>query len=195
MNVFAMVGKLNGEAPMDIALDGNGMLDHLDISCTGLPPNPLCNILADRTFSFPIRTSFEGNLYGIGMTLAAGWKGWFVAVPFNWTYADMQGSQTDGASFTVTPRFGKTLNLGRNGNLSLFAGGNYLNSDLTIDGLFETPDGLLQFDYIIDQENEDKWNALLGFNWDINKRLSWSAEYNGFIGSRDAIISSINWKF
>jgi len=195
MNVFAMVGKLNGDAPMDVVLDGNGMLDHLDISCTGFPPNPLCDILGDKTFSFPIRTSFEGNLYGIGTTLAAGWKGWFVAVPFNWTYADMQGSQTDGASFTITPRVGKVLNLGRKGNLSLFAGGNYLDSDLTIDGLFETPDGLLQFDYIIDQENKDKWNVLLGFNWDINRRLSWSAEYNSFIGSRDAIISSINWRF
>ena len=195
MNVFAMVGKLNGHAPMDVVLDGNGMLDHLGISCTGFPPNPLCDLLGDKTFSFPIDTDFEGNLYGIGMTLAAGWNGWFVAVPVNYTYADMQGSQTDGASFTATPRFGKTLNLGRNGNLSLFAGGNYLDSDLTIDGLFETPDGLLQFDYIIDQQNKDKWNALLGFNWDINKRLSWSAEYNGFIGSRDAIITSISWKF
>ena len=197
MNVFAMVGKLNGEAPMDVVLDGNGILDHLDISCTGPPPNPLCDVMTDRTFSFPIRTSFEGNLYGIGMTLATGWKGWFVAVPLNYTYADMQGSQTDGASFTATPRFGKTLNLGRNGNLSLFVGGNYLDSDLTIDGLFEIdlPEGTLSFDYIIDQENKDKWNALLGFNWDINKRLSWSAEYNGFIGSRDAIITSINWRF
>ena len=113
----------------------------------------------------------------------------------NLTYADMQGSQTDGFSYTITPRFGKVLNLGRNGNLSLFAGGNYLNSDLTIDGYAETPDGLLRFDYIIDQENKDKWNVLLGLNWDINRRLSWSVEYDGFIGSRDAIISSISWKF
>ena len=50
------------------------------------------------------------------------------------------------------------------------------------------------FDYIIDQEDKDKWNALLGLNWDINKRLSWSAEYNGFTGSRDASISSLSWK-
>ena len=78
----------------------------------------------------------------------------------------MQGSSTDGLNFTVTPRAGKVLNLGRKGNLALFAGGNYLNSDLTIDGLYEfdLPDGTLSFDYIIDQENKDKWNLLLGFN-------------------------------
>ena len=197
MNVYAMVGKLDGDASMDIYLDGNGMLDHLDISCTGIPPNPLCPLLGDKTFLLPIKTSFEGTTYGAGATFAAGWNGWFVAVPLNVTYADMKGSSTDGLNYTATPRGGKVFNLGRNGNLAFFAGGNYLNSDLTIDGLyeFETPDGLLSFDYIIDQENKDKWNLVLGFNWDINKRLSWSAEYNGFIGSRDAFITSIGWRF
>jgi outer membrane protein assembly factor BamA len=180
---------------MDILLDGNGMLEHIDVSCTGPPFNPLCPLLQDKNFVLPIKTGFDGTTYGIGATLAAGWNGWFVAIPFNATYADMQDSDTDGFSYTATPRFGKTFNLGRNGNLSLFAGGNYLNSDLTIDGTAETPDGLLRFDYIIDQENKDKWNAVLGFNWDINRRLSWSVEYNGFTGSRDAWISSIGWKF
>ena len=197
LNVYAMLGKLDGDAAMDIYLDGNGMLDHLDISCTGLPPNPLCPLLGDKTFLLPIKTNFEGTTYGVGATLAGGWKGWFVAVPLNVTYADMQGSSTDGLNYTITPRAGKVFNLGRKGNLALFAGGNYLNSDLTIDGLYEfdTPEGTLSFDYIIDQENKDRWNLLLGFNWDINKRFSWSAEYNGFIGSRDAIITSINWRF
>lgn len=196
MNVYVMLGKLDGHADIDIDLDGNGMLEQLDITCEGLPPSPLCPLLEDKTFTLPlIRANFDGTTYGIGATFAAGWKGWFVALPFNFTYADMTGSETDGINYTVTPRFGKTFNLGRNGNLSLFVGGNYLNSDLSIDGTAETPDGLLSFDYIIDQKNKDKWNALLGFNWDINRRLSWSAEYDGFIGSRDAFITSINWRF
>ena len=113
----------------------------------------------------------------------------------NWTYADMDDSQTDGVNFTATPRFGRVFNLGRNGNLALFVGGNYLDSDLTVHGFESTPDGLLEFEYIIDQQNKDKWNALLGFNWDINKRLSWSAEYDGFTGSRDAFITSFSWKY
>ena len=196
MNVYVMLGKVDGHAELDIDLDGNGMLEHLDITCQGLPPSPLCPLLEDKTFTLPlIKADFDGTTYGVGATFAAGWKGWFVALPFNFTYADITSSKTDGINFTVTPRFGKTLNLGRNGNLSLFVGGNYLDSDLTIDGIAESPDGLLSFDYIIDQKNKDKWNALLGFNWDINKRLSWSAEYDGFIGSRDAFITSFSWKF
>lgn len=192
MNVYVMLGKVDGEAPMDIFIDGNGWLDELGISCGGPGlPNPLCLLLEDEIINLSVNAQFEGNTYGIGTTLAGGWNNWFVTVPFNWTYADIQGSQTEGVNFTATPRFGYMFNLGKNGNLAVFAGGNYLDSDLTVDGLEATPDGTLEFDYIIDQENKDKWNALLGFNWDINRRLSWSAEYDGFTGSRDAFITSL----
>lgn len=47
----------------------------------------------------------------------------------------------------------------------------------------------------IDRQNNDNQNALLGFNWDINKRLLWSAEYNGFTEFHDAFISSLIWKY
>ena len=79
--------------------------------------------------------------------------------------------------------------------LPIVGGDNYLDVKLTVDGFEATPGGMLEFDYIIDQENKDKWNALIGFNWDINKRFSWSAEYNGFVGSRDAFISSLVWQY
>lgn len=197
MNVYAIFGKIDGQAPMDVILNGNDILDELDITCGGIPPNPnpLCLLLPDQLFTLPIEANFEGNNYGIGFTLAGGWDGWFVTLPFNWTYADMKGSNTDGASFTAAPRFGRVANLGRKGNLAVFFGGNYLDVDLTVDGTAVSPGGLLEFDFIIDQENTDKWNLLLGFNWDINKRLSWSAEYDGFIGSRDAFISSLVWRW
>ena len=195
LNVFGMLGKVDGEAPLDVLIDGNGMLDQLEIDCSGPIPNPLCVILDDQTFLLPINAQFRGTTYGIGMTLAGGWNGWFVTLPMNVTYADMDGKDTDGIVTTVTPRFGKVFNLGRKGSLAVFVGGNYLESDLTVSGTVTTPDGLLVIDYTIDQSNKDNWNALLGFNWDINKRLSWSAEYDGFVGSRDAVITSISWKY
>lgn len=195
MNVFAMVGRVEGKAPVDVLVDGNGFLDELGIDCSSFPPNPLCPVLEDQLITLPVTANFQGTTYGFGTTLAGGWNGWFVTLPINWTYADMDRSQTDGASFTATPRVGRVINMGRNGNLALFVGGNYLETDLTVDGTAQTPGGEIVFDYIIDQENKDKWNALLGFNWDINKRLSWSAEYNGFTGSRDAFISSLSWKY
>jgi len=53
MNVFVMLGKVDGSAPLDIVLDGNGMLDHLDITCGGLLPSPLCELLEDKDFALP----------------------------------------------------------------------------------------------------------------------------------------------
>jgi hypothetical protein len=195
MNIFGLVGKLEGKAPMDVILDGNGMLDQLGTDCSGIVSPPLCGLLEDKTFTLPIEAPFSGKTYGVGTVLAGGWNNWFVALPISVTYADMDTTETDGTALTVTPRFGRVLNLGRKGNLALYAGGNYLEADFTVTGQVSTPDGLLTIDYTIDQSNKDRWNALLGFNWDINRHLSWSAEYNGFTGSREALISSISWRF
>lgn len=203
MNVFALLGKVDGKAPLDVILDGNGMLDQLGVTCpppAGPPPPPptqtaLCNLLQDQNFTLPIEANFNGTTYGIGTVLAGGWNGWFVTIPLNFTYADMDGTNTEGVSITVTPRFGRLVGLRRWGNLAPYIGANYLKTDLTVSGTVISPQGLLEIDYTIDQENKDNWNVLLGANWDINKRWSWSVEYDGFVGSRDAFITSVSFRY
>ena len=193
MNVFAMVGKLEGEAPMDVVLDGNGMLDHLGVTCPG--PNPACAALRDKTFTIPIEAPFSGTTYGLGTVLAGGWNNWFVAVPMNITYADMDTTDTEGLAKTVTPRAGRVFNLENAGNLSLYGGGNYLDAELTVRGQVGVPGTNFTIDYTIEQANKDKWNLLLGGNWDINKHWSLMGEYNGFIGSREMVILSLTSRF
>lgn len=195
MNIYAMIGRTEGDAPLDVLLDGNGMLDYLETDCSGLVKPPLCRLLEDKTITLPIKATFEGNTYSIGTILAGGWSSYFVVIPVNWTYVDMDTTHADGRVITVTPRVGKLFSLGDHGNLSVFVGGNYLDSDLTITGRLELPDDKLTLDYIIDQENADKWNAVIGANWDINRQWSVSAEYNGFYGSREAYIASVTWRF
>jgi hypothetical protein len=196
MNVFALFGRVEGEAPLNVYIDGNGMLDQLGITCGGPgPPNPLCGVLENETFVLDIEAKFRGNTYGAGTVLAGGWNNWFVTVPISYTYADMEGKETEGATTSITPRFGRVLNLGDKGNLALYTGGSYLRTKLTVQGTEVTPDGLLVIDYTIEQKNKDRWTVVLGGNWDINKRWSVSAEYNGFVGSRDAFITSIVRRF
>ena len=195
MNVFVNIGRVDGGAPMDVILDGNGMLEQLGVDCESLPPSPLCPALEDRTFVLPITAPFSGTSYSLGATLAGGWNGWFVAIPFAKTDYQPSNNSTDGDIFTASPRAGRIINLGRNGNLALFGGASYIDSNITAAGNVSTPDGLLSIDYTIEQENKDKWNAVVGFNWDINRNFSWSAEYNGWTGSRDAFISTIGWRF
>jgi len=193
MNVFAMLGRVDGKAPLDVILDGNGMLDQLGFSCSGPAPNPLCAKLKDQTITLPIEAPYSGNTYGVGTVLAGGWNNWFVAIPMSFTYADMDTTNTEGISITITPRAGRILNLNKWGNLSLFGGGNYFDTELTITGSIGIEG--LTIDYTVEQKNEDKWNLLIGGHWDINERWSWSAEYNGFIGSRDAFITSFGFRF
>ena len=162
----------------------------------------LVGILATSYAAVPIwNDNFDGyptgtNLHGVG-----GWKGWFVTIPATVTYANPKGRVADGSSLTVTPRFGRLFDLGNLGSMAVFLGGNYLDSDITIDGSFtfagdEVPalEGLA-LDYRIGEKNTDHWNVVTGFNWDISKRLSWTAEYDGFTGSREALISSLNLRF
>jgi len=195
MNVYATLGKIDGQAPLDVLLDGNDMLDHLGINCSGPFPNPLCAALQDQIITLPIEVDFSGISYGVGTVLAGGYNNWFIAVPINFTYADMEDTDTEGIAITVTPRIGRNFNLNKWGNLSLYGGGNYLDTELTVTGQVSTPDGSLVIDYTMEQKNKDNWNLVTGANWDINKRWSVAAEYNGYIGSREAIIISVGTRF
>ena len=198
LNVFATVGKVEGDADIEILIDGDGMLEHMEITCGGILQNPLCGRLQGQTFLLPIPTDFKGTTWGVGATLAGGWNNWFVAIPFNYSTIDLEDATADGGPiFTVAPRFGHIFNIGRFGNLAFFAGGNYLDAELELSGTYRIPveDQELTFDYTVQQQNKDQWNLLTGMNWDVSKRLSWSLEYDGFIGSREAFITSVTWRF
>ncbi len=198
MNVYATYGPFEADAAIDILIDGDGMLEHLGLSCTGIARPRLCDRLQDQTFLLPIHTTPSGTSWSVGGVLAGGWHGWFVTVPFNLSRIDLDRTLADGGPIiTVTPRFGRTFALGDLGNFALFAGGNYLKSELEISGTYRVPveDEELTFDYNVQQQNKDPWNLLVGFNWDVNKQFSWSMEYDGFIGTREAIIASVTWRF
>jgi len=198
LNVYAIYGPLEADADIEFLIDGNGMLEHLGISCEGLVRPRLCDRLQDQNFLLPIHTTPSGTSWGLGGVLAGGWSGWFVTIPFNYSRVDLGPTIAEGSPIvTVTPRFGRNFVLGDLGNLALFAGGNYLKSELQISGTYRIPveDEELTFDYTVQQKNTDAWNLVFGFNWDINKQFSWSMEYDGFIGTREAFIASVTWRF
>jgi hypothetical protein len=198
LNVYATYGPLKGDAAIDILLDGDLMLEHMGVDCSGPVRPRLCDRLEGQTFLLPIHTVPSGTSWGVGGVLAGGWKGWFVTIPFNYSRVDLGETIAEGSPIvTVTPRFGRNFVLGEMGNVALFAGGNYLKSELDISGTYRIPveDEELTFDYALKQKNKDAWNIVFGFNWDLNKQFSWNMEYDGFIGSRDAFIASVTWRF
>ena len=202
LNVFGLIGTVRGDAQVDVVLDGNDMLDNLGVDCSRPRPNPRCRLLEDRLIELPtIDAEIRGMTYGVGGTLAGGWRNWFVAIPISFSWLDIDAinpgadKDTDGFAFTITPRGGRVFNLGNAGNLGVFTGANYLNSQFKITGREVAPELDLVIDYTLDQENVDKWNIVLGANWDITKHWALSVEYNGFIGSREAFISSLSYRF
>jgi hypothetical protein len=195
MNVFVMAGAVKGDFQMDVGIDGNTILNEIGQTCGGPIQGPLCRLLQDRIFTLPIKTDVDAFTYGVGTTLAAGWNNWFVSLPMTANWTEPAGSVADGVAYTITPRGGRIVNLGRFGNIAAFGGGNWLQSKYTITGTFNVPDSDLDIDYNIDQESRDNWTLLLGFNWDFSRRMGWSFEYNGFIGSRRSLISSFVYRF
>ncbi len=198
MNVYATYGPFKADANIEFVIDGDGMLEHMGIDCTGIIRPRLCDRLQGQSFLLPIHTTPSGSAWGLGGVLAGGWKGWFVTIPFNYSRIDLDDTLAEGDPIvTITPRVGRNFALGDLGNFAIFAGGNYLKSELEISGTYRIPveDQELTFDYTVQQKNKDAWNVVFGFNWDLNKQFSWNMEYDGFIGTREAFIASVTWRF
>ncbi len=196
LNVFAFVGDLKGDVTLDVFLEGNGLLEQKGIDCSRPGNLIICRALQDQIIELPIESAFTGTNYGAGFNLAGGWKDFFFTLPVSFTWVDMDTTDVEGgAIIAASPRAGYLFKMGNFGNLGLFAGASYLNSDLTAHGSLAIPETDVTIDYTVDQSNTDQWNGIIGANWDITRRWSVLLEYNGFFGSRDSIFAAVGWRF
>ena len=158
--------------------------------------------ICQRTLAGVVKPNFKGETFTAGFTLATGWEKMFVAIPasYSWTNLD-DGKEAE--ALTVSPRIGVTSSVGSWGEISTYMGATYLDSSNTVTGVFtfDTSDSgvpelgdTATIDFEIDQSNADKWNYLIGFNWNISKTWSAMAEA-GFGGSRSNFIASFNYRF
>lgn len=196
LNLFAFVGDVKGDAPMNVLLEGNGMLDQIGIDCRRPGNVVICRLLQDQIIDLPIDADFSGTNYGVGFNLAGGWKGFFFTLPVSFSWIDMDTTDVEGGSvISASPRVGRLVPLGSAGNLGIYVGASYLDSNLTAHGSLAIPDTDVTIDYTVDQSNKDRWTGIVGANWDINSRWSLHVEYNGFFGSRESFFASVGWRF
>ncbi|RLA72358.1 MAG: hypothetical protein DRG78_23940 [Epsilonproteobacteria bacterium] len=207
MNIYAVAGAILGEAKMDITINGDELIDEANIDCSGLSGKAKCEALRKNpTFSLggdagsqsafnTDSVSYSGYNIGFGTVLAGGYKEWFGALPITYVYSNIDIIDSTVETLTLAPRIGKTINLKNGGTFSPFVGATYLDVDMTLAGSFDVgTDGIESIEYSIRQQNADKWNALVGFNWDITKHWSWNAEV-GFWGSREDIITGMTYRY
>ncbi len=195
MNVFASVGYIDGKGPISLRIDGDTLLEDLGINCGGIIPHPLCKILGGKEVTFPVTASFQGVAYTGGTLIAGGWNGWFFTLPVTFTYTDLKDTRTDGYTMGFSPRGGRVISLQKLGNLAVFFGAQYIKAEMDLDGSYTFPGTDVSVEYLVSQSNKDRWTLTLGYNWEINRRWSWSFEYSGFIGSRKTFVTTTSFRF
>jgi hypothetical protein len=146
--------------------------------------------------------------YGGGLTVAGGWKAWFLTLDANWTTGPIVSKDNGQVgdkpiqTFTMAPRFGTLLSSGRLGTGSIWVGGMYLLAtseirdkvDLSQNPLLSNLIGQDSLSYSVRVKPKDNWNVLIGGNWQINKRWSLTAEIGGIL-DRFHAIGAVMWRF
>lgn len=205
MNIYAVVGAINGDANLDFTIDGNGIIEQSGIDCSKIINRPICQKLENNHLTISLgngtgdingeSTKYSGYNVGIGTILAAGYKDWFIAMPITYVYSNIDVLDSTVETLNFSPRIGKTIDLADTGTLSLFVGAGYLDVDMELTGAIDVGMGDLDsIEYKIHQENSDKWNALAGVNWEPTKHWSFNLEA-GFWGSRENIIMGLTYRY
>ena len=146
--------------------------------------------------------------YGAGATLAAGYESFFATVDANWTTGPLFSS--DGGqisdepiqSITATPRIGMLFSSGQGGVGAVWVGAMYILAtseireviDLRQRPVLAALAGSDSLNISARVSPRDKWNYLLGGNWQPDKRWSLTAEVGG-LADRVQFIGSVMWRF
>ncbi|MGB0936866.1 MAG: hypothetical protein ACPGTQ_05385 [Colwellia sp.] len=197
LNLYATYGKMNGSAATPISIEGKDLIEFLGGSCGGVLSPKAC----DKTLTSIAVPEYHGSNVSLGFTLAMGWDRFFVALPVTYVVTDLNILEDNVKAFQVSPRIGLSSDAGDLGTMSTFFGFSYLHAELDVAGKlsFDTsdlPGGIptTELDFIINQENTDKINYLIGFNWDVSKTWSFHSEA-GFGGTRESFIASATYRF
>ena len=193
MNVFTTVGVFDGDATIPLTIQGEDLFPTL----CGITPNaPQCV----RTYSATARPSYEGTNIALGMNLAMGWEQFFVTIPIAYAWTEVDIIDTTVTALNITPRIGMTGDMGDRGTVAVFVGATYLSAEVDLEGsiVFDTPGGpdgdTTELTFRINQRNKDRWNYLVGFNWEMNR--TWSVTFElGAGGSRQNVIGGLTYRF
>ena len=147
--------------------------------------------------------------YGGGLTLAGGYKAFFLTLDANYTTGPIvsanKGQIGDKPieSFTFAPRLGMLISEGgRLGTGSIWIGGMCLKATSEIRDSIDVSNrpllahliGRDALNFSIHVEPKDQWNLLIGGNWEFNKRWSMTAEVGG-VFDRFHVITAVMYRF
>jgi hypothetical protein len=168
--------------------------------CDSKPPgSPLRPEACDKDFVLLDEPNYTGNVMGIGVALPIGWKNFFAAVPMSYTLTNTTNSKGMIKAFEASLRLGGHFKPKHTGQVALYMGATYLNTEQDVFGVLKfDPDSPgfdeIEINYLIHQQPANKWNYLAGFNWVITKHWWLQAEL-GFGESRNNFIGSLTYRW
>ncbi len=201
MNVFAVVGYVKGNGNVPVGLPIEPLLDTLGHGHLCPDSGPLRPQFCDDVIMLDALPEYYGYNAGIGTVLAMGWKGFFVTFPISYVYSDMSNLEYTVTALTVETLLGHTFKMGNGMLMEIFIGGSYLNTTNSITNVFNLPlseiDGTLldvDIQYQIDETNTDKWNYVVGGQFQFSKAWALQALV-GFGGTREQYTLAVTYRW
>lgn len=164
LNVIAIVGAIDGQT-------------QVDFSALGLPlPLP------------GVTVSYDGIVYGGGLTLAAGGERWFSSLTAIQTTADLSGDfDSSVKTLVVMPRVGIG---GR--RASAWVGAMYQKADEHHSGQIDLP-YLGTVPFALQLSEKSPWSGLIGMRGELSPH--WTLELEGGFGSRLNASATVAYRF
>ena len=192
LNVYGVAGYVDGET------SASGF----SLQPLTSPPIPAANLAAINAGiaglaphlpnSFSI--AYSGPVYGVGVTLAAGYNQFFASVDANYTESDLDIGDSTIEVFVISPRVGITGELGGL-NGSLYVGAMYQDIDENQNGTVNFPIGVdpVPVGYKVVSQAEEQWNYLVGAN--LKASGSWNYGIEVGFSKRTHVMATLNYRF
>lgn len=190
-NVYGQVGYLDGRTKLNVEV-GQGSAE-----IPGIGEVPISDSLGLR-----VDTHYHGITTGLGMTLTAGYKQVFGSLDANGSRTQLDATDGEITAYSVTPRIGwRAASSAGAAQGALWIGAMFLEYHQTITGNVSTAslDPMLPnlvgdtLEYEIRVRPENRWNLLLGGQWEIRKR--WQLMIEGGFGNRTQMMAGAAFRF
>jgi len=201
LNVYATLGKVTGDASVNVIIDLADapeicIPDPRPVFPPSAPPRPpICNEPSDESgeFLLPIKSNVDRTTATVGLLAAFSVDKWFVSV--TGSYTDTYGDKaSDISSVSAGGRAGRRLFLSSGHALTPFFGVSYMDIDTRVNGVSTLrdafPDGDdLNVRYDIQLDNTDKYAGIVGLSIGFTNGMGIQFEWNKSARSERFVLS------
>ena len=137
---------------------------------------------------------YKGVTYGVGMTLAGGYKNFFSLVDFNYTKTSLDVIEGGITAMVVSPRIGYQFDIWGT-KTAFWVGGMFQKIDQTLKGdldkIMTFPLKNVRFN--VKESTSLPWNTSIGIRTEINQSIEIMAEFG--VGKRKSSTVAIGYRF